>query len=174
MKQRLPDTTGNISLAIVLHICGAKLLRGWRKFTPQTLAQLGFRTIEEACAKRAQGKVEICNEHTKERAKIEAIFDRVSKDGTADIPDLYVKDGDTFRRADEIEIAATIATQTLKLRSEFMDSLTKPANYWLETVKGEVRVDDSDPERPVVHFPGRTVISANACEETKRRLNERL
>ncbi len=167
---RLPHTTANISLAIVHHIAGAPIEGMWRIFTPEDLKRLGFRTIEEAHAKRAQGRIRITNTHTKERAEVEATFDRASRDEAVEIPDLYVKVGDDYRRANEKEFAAVIATVTLKTRSQVIDALSKPSAYILDIAEGEPLVDTSNPLRTVIHFPAHRLISANASEATKARL----
>lgn len=173
MRKRIPDCTSNISLAIVLHNAGAPILGHWRFFTPEDLKRLGLQTIEEAHARRANGRVQISNEHTPKRAEIEAVFDRVSKGDTQEIPDLYVKVGDDFRRANEVEIAATLTTQALKVRSQLIDALSLPSSYILEMVDGEPSVDASDPTQPAISFPARRLISANASEATKAKIFQR-
>ncbi len=170
MKQRLPEATNNLSLAIALHIAGMPIFRAWRAFTPESLKKLGFRTVEEAHAKRAQGKVEITNQHGPHIGMLAELYDKVSAGEAETIPDLYEKVGDDYRRVDEAALALKIATMTLKVRAQLVDSLALASNYVLRITDGKTTVDKTDPTQPVINFPACRLISANASEATKARI----
>jgi hypothetical protein len=154
--EKLAYVTSNRSLAIALHLSGARILGYWREYSPAELQKLE-RTVEEAVRDDIGGKDVFFIENVDHREALEAAFDMtaVSLRSEAPISLPSVTDAD----------AAKIACMVLKLRGEIASMRRDPRCAQVIDSHGEATVttDEKTGERFVEH-PGFSVHSATASQ----------
>jgi hypothetical protein len=157
-RTRVPECTNNRSLAIALHMGGARIIRIWRVYSTPELERLGMNAAT-ATIKGIGGSAKYFIEPTDEMKALEAAHDEMAKADPVEIPAVSNVD------------AAKIATLALKLRAEIEKELRDPANAYVIDERGQPIHEEKNGEHHFRH-PGLSMHSANASDSTKDHLKQ--
>lgn len=151
-RTRVPLCTNNRSLAIALHIGGARIIKIWRVYSTPELTRLGL-DAATATTRGIGGSAKYFIEPTEEQKQLEQAHDEMAKAETVDMPHISNVD------------AAKVATLALKLRAEIEKELRNPDNAYVIDEHGQPVHEEKDGEHHFRH-PGLSMHSANASKAT--------